>query len=48
MTARYRLVIIDENSTEQAWYGGSDETVQPDENTICTKYGFVFGYIQNY
>ncbi|MEI0700504.1 hypothetical protein [Brachyspira intermedia] len=49
MTARYRLVIIDENGAEQAWYGGgSDEAVKPDENTIWTKYGFVFGYIQNY
>ena len=49
MTARYRLVIIDENGAEQAWYGGgSDEAVKPDENTPWTKYGFVFGYIQNF
>ena len=49
MTAHYRLVIIDENGAEQAWYGGgSDEAVKPDENTPWTKYGFVFGYIQNY
>ena len=49
MTARYRLIIIDENGAEQAWYGGgSNEAVKPDENTIWTKYGFVFGYIQNY
>ena len=46
---RYRLIIADENGAEQAWYGGgSDEAVKPDENTIWTKYGFVFGYIKNY
>ena len=37
---RYRLIIADENGAEQAF--------KPDENTIWTKYGFVFGYIKNY
>ena len=46
---RYRLIIVDENGAEQAWYGGgSDEAVKPDENTQWVKYGFVFGYIKNY
>ena len=49
MQQRYRLIITDENGAEQAWYGGGgDESVLPDENTIWTKYDFVFGYIQNF
>ena len=49
MEARYRLIIVDENGAEQAWYGGgSDESVIPDENTQWTKYDFVFGYLKEY
>ncbi|OEJ16039.1 hypothetical protein BFL38_11320 [Brachyspira hampsonii] len=49
MPSAYRLIIIDETGTEQAWYGGgSDENVIPDENTQWVKYDFVFGYLQNY
>lgn len=49
MPSAYRLIIIDETGTEQAWYGGgSDESVIPDANTQWTKYNFVFGYLQNY
>ena len=49
MPSAYRLIIIDETGTEQAWYGGgSDESVIPDANTQWTKYNFVFGYLKEY
>lgn len=49
MQERYRLIITDENGAELAWYGGGgDKNVIPNENTQWIKYGFVFGYIQNY
>ncbi|MBW5410837.1 hypothetical protein E6A50_10705 [Brachyspira hampsonii] len=49
MTVRYRLIIIDENGAEQAWYGGgNDESIIPDENTLWTKYDFTFGYLKTY
>ena len=48
MLIRYRLIIIDEEGVEQAWYGGgSDENVIPDENTSdWVKYWWPFGYIK--
>ena len=48
MRIRYRLIIIDEEGVEQAWYGGgSDENVIPDENTSdWVKYWWPFGYIK--
>ena len=48
MQIRYRLIILDENGAEQAWYGGgSDENSIPDEKTNdWVKYWFVFGYIK--
>lgn len=48
MLIRYRLIIIDEEGVEQAWYGGgSDENVIPDEKTSdWVKYWWPFGYIK--
>ena len=48
MLIRYRLIIVDEDGAEQAWYGGgSSESAIPDENTTdWVKYWFVFGYIK--
>lgn len=48
MLIRYRLIIIDEEGVEQAWYGGgSDENVIPDENTSdWVKYWWPFGYLK--
>ena len=48
MQIRYRLIIIDEDGAEQAWYGGgSSENAIPNENTTdWVKYWFVFGYIK--
>lgn len=47
MLIRYRLIIIDEEGIEQAWYGGgSDENAIPDEKTNdWVKYWWPFGYI---
>lgn len=47
MQERYRLIVIDENGTEHAWYGGGGNSdILPDDNTKWTKYYFVFGYIK--
>ncbi|MEI0532229.1 hypothetical protein R4I97_11785 [Brachyspira pilosicoli] len=48
MLIRYRLIIIDEEGVEQAWYGGgSDANVIPDEKTSdWVKYWWPFGYIK--
>ncbi|MEI0797049.1 hypothetical protein R4Q14_01805 [Brachyspira intermedia] len=48
MLIRYRLIIIDEQGIEQAWYGGgSDANAIPDEKTNdWVKYWWPFGYIQ--
>lgn len=45
---RYRLIIMDENGVQQAWYGGgSSENVIPDENTSdWVKYWFPLGYMK--
>ena len=50
MQIRYRLIIIDEQGVEHAWYGGgTDASVIPDENTSdWVKYYFVFGYLKTY
>lgn len=47
MYARYRLIIIDEEGRELAFYGGgSDNKVKPDQNTQWIKYDFIFGYLK--
>lgn len=47
MQERYRLIVIDENGTEHAWYGGGGNAdMLPDDNTKWVKYNFIFGYIK--
>lgn len=48
MLIRYRLIIIDEQGIEQAWYGGgSDANAIPDEKTSdWVKYWWPFGYLK--
>ena len=45
----WRLILIGDDGTEQAWYGGGrDRNNIPDENTEWTKYDFAFGYLNGY
>ena len=45
----WRLIVISDDGTEHAWYGGGrDRNNIPDDNTEWTKYDFVFGYLKEY
>lgn len=45
----WRLIVISDDGTEYAWYGGGrDRNNIPNDNTEWTKYDFVFGYLKEY
>lgn len=45
----WRLIVIGNDGTEHAWYGGGrDRNNIPNENTAWTYYTFRFGYLKNY
>ena len=45
----WRLILISDDGTEHAWYGGGrDRNKIHNDNTLWTKYFFVFGYLKDY
>ena len=45
----WRLIVIGDDGTEHAWYGGGrDRNTVPNENTAWTYYNFRFGWLKDY
>lgn len=45
----WRLIVIGDDGTEHAWYGGGrDRNNIPNDSTEWTKYDFAFGYLNDY